>query len=465
MKVLIVSAWRDRYEGDRRARAFPSLSAVHLAALCPPGVEARVWHEQVRPLDLASVDADLVAVTSTTGSARHMYEIADRLRERGIPVILGGPHASLVPEEALRHAEAVAVGDAEVSFPAMLRDFERGRLAGVYKQPEELPLAGLPIPRYDLFEDSFLFRCFVQATRGCPFRCTFCTMKSLDPHFRVRPTNEVVRDIQACEGRNWLQRKMVFFYDDNLTGSPDYARELFRKLRPLRKWWWTQCSIDAAQDPGLLRLAADSGCLAVFVGVETFSAENLLAVRKGQNRINHYREAIKVFHNAGIAVHAGLIVGLDNDSPSSLRLIPEAVQDLSIDFPFVNVLTPFPGTPLRAQLEGEGRLRGIDWVEHNGAGITFLPRGMTPAELERTYWDIHHEMYSIHRTLRRTSGAARNVSFPGFIMNAYVNALYAFQNIVHPDGPFPSGEHSPAGQDTATPAVTSGHTRTPSVQG
>lgn len=454
MKVLIVSAWRDRYEGDRRARAFPSLSAVHLAALCPPGVEARVCHEQVRPLDPAAVDADLVAVTSTTGSAGRMYELADRLREKGVPVILGGPHASLVPDEALRHADAVAAGDAEISFPAMLRDFERGRLAGVYRQPEGLPLAGLPVPRYDLFEDAFLTRCFVQATRGCPFRCTFCTLKSLDPGFRVRPVDEVVRDIQACEGRNWLQRKIVMFYDDNLTGSPDYARELFRKLRPLRKWWWTQCSIDAAQDPGLLRLAADSGCLAVFVGVESFSAENLLAVRKGPNRVDRYREAIKAFHDAGIAVHAGIIVGLDGDSPSSLRLIPEAVQDLAIDFPFVNVLTPFPGTPLRAQLEEEGRLCGAGWEEHNGAGITFRPAGMTPAELERTYWDIHHELYSVRRTLRRTSGAARAVRLPGFVMNAYINALFAFQNLVRPDGPFPHGERPAPGRGAAAPAPT-----------
>ena len=216
MKVLIVSAWHDRHRGDERARGFPSLSAIHLAALCPPGVEVEVRHEHVRAVDPAVVDADLVAITSTTGGSGRMYALADALRARGHAVILGGPHASLCPEEALAHAEAVAVGEAERSFPRMLQDFARGTLRGLYRQEAGLPLAGLPTPRYDLLEDAFRFRCFVQATRGCPFHCTFCTLKSLDQGFRVRPIPEVVRDIEACEGRTWLQRKMVWFWTNEM---------------------------------------------------------------------------------------------------------------------------------------------------------------------------------------------------------------------------------------------------------
>jgi len=199
MKVLIVSAWRDRYQGDERARPFPSLSAIHLAALCPPGVEVEVRHEQMRAVDPETVTADLVAITATTGGSGRMYELADALRARGHAVVLGGPHVSLCPGEALLHADAVAGGEAEVSFPRMLEDFAQGTLGGSYRQEAGLPLAGLPVPRYDLLEDGFLFRCFVQATRGCPFNCNFCSLKGIDHGFRVRPVQEVIRDIQACK--------------------------------------------------------------------------------------------------------------------------------------------------------------------------------------------------------------------------------------------------------------------------
>jgi radical SAM superfamily enzyme YgiQ (UPF0313 family) len=437
MKVLIVSAWRDRYAGDERARAFPSLSAIHLAALCPPGVEAQVWHDQVRALDPDQVNADLVALTATTGSSERMYGLADRLRARGAGVILGGPHVTLAPFEALRHGDAVAVGYAELTFPEMVRDYFRGRLRPIYRQPDDIPLAGLPVPRYDLLEDDFLFRCYVQATRGCPFTCAFCSLKTLDRRFRVRPVEEVLRDIRSCEGRNWLQKKFVWFWDDNLTADRSYARELFTKLIPLKKWWWAQCSIDVAEDRNLLRLAAKSGCLAVFVGIETFSEQNLTKIRKGQNKVHRYREAVRAFHDVGIAVHAGLVVGLDEDTDEGLRHLPRAVRDLDIDLPFVNLLTPFPQTPVRAELEREGRLRGRGWQDHNGVAVNFLPRWLTVGELEKNFWAIHHELHSPRETARRIRRSFRRVRSIGFGLNAYANALISMQNLLRPDHPWP----------------------------
>jgi len=437
MKIMIISAWRDRYAGDERARAFPALSAVHLAALCPPHVEVQVWHEQIRPVDPSHVNADLVALTSTTGSSGRMYELADRLRERGITVILGGPHVSLLPQEALEHADSIAVGDGEYSFREIVSDFERRRMSRVYRQPEALPLSGLPIPRYDLFEDEFLFRCFVQATRGCPFQCSFCTLKALDRNFRTRPVQEVIRDIEACDARNWLQRKFVWFWDDNLTASPDYARELFSKLRPLQKWWWAQCSIEVAQHDDVLRLAAESGCLAVFVGIETFSEANLTRVRKRQNKVEQYRKAVKAFHDVGIAVHAGLVVGLEEDTTESLRRIPEAIRELGIDLPFVNLLTPFPKTLVRSELESECRLLRSKWQEHNGAAVTFLPRWMTPNELEQAYWEVHHQLYSLRETGGRIWRSVRQLKSPGFALNSCANVLFSFQNFFWPDHPWP----------------------------
>ena len=433
MKVLIVSAWRDRFSGDERARGFPSLSAIHLAALCPAGVDVAVHHEHVRPLDPSAVDADLVAITSTTGGSGRMYELADALRARGHAVILGGTHASLVPEEALAHADGVAVGEAERSFPIMLEDFQRGRLGGLYRQEENLPLAGLPVPRYDLLEDGFRFRCFVQATRGCPHRCSFCTLKQIDRHFRTRPVREVIRDIEACEGRTFLQRKMVWFWDDNLTGDRDHARSLFDALRPLRRWWWTQASIDVAQDGDLLRAAARSGCLAMFVGVESFSAGNLLQVRKRQNRVEDYRRAVRAFHAAGIAVQAGIIVGLDDDTPESIRLIPEAVAEIGVDLAFLNVLTPFPATPLREELAAANRLLARPWSYHDAAHVTHRPARMTPAALEAAYWSAYADLHSPRRALGRLVHTAGTRRFPGMLLNAWADGLMAVENLLHPD--------------------------------
>ena len=436
MKVTIVSAWQDRYDGDRRSRAVPSLSAIHLAALCPPHVEVSVIHEHVRTADPEAIDADLVGITATTGSAERMYALADRLRERGIAVVLGGPHATLMPEEAMTHADAVALGDAEESFPRMLADFEQGHLARIYRQPEGRSLAGLPVPRYDLLEDEFDFRCYVQATRGCPYRCSFCTLKVLDRHFRVRPVAEVLRDIRAGDGRNWLQRKFVWFWDDNLTGDHRYAADLFRGLIPLRRWWWSQCSIDLAQDRQLLRLAAESGCLGVFVGVETFSEENLRHVGKRHNRVSFYRDAVRAFHDFGIAVQAGIIVGMDQDSEESIRLIPELVADLGLDLAFVNVLTPFPRTPLQQELERDDRLYGAGWHLHDAAHVTFAPRNIAAADLESAYWRVHHELYSVRRTIPRVMRTLRDLRPGAVVLNGYVNALLMVQNLIHPDRPW-----------------------------
>jgi len=366
-----------------------------------------------------------------------MYELADRFRARGITVVLGGVHVSLLPEEALRHADAIAVGDAEESFPNMLRDFEHGRLHKIYRQYERLSLAGLPIPRYDLFEDEFPFRCLVQATRGCPFRCKFCALKAIDKHFRVRPPGEVIRDIQACQGGSWLGKKLVLFWDDNLTANRDYARDLFQRMIPLRKWWWSQFSIDVATDHELLRLAAKSGCKGAFVGMESFSASNLLQVGKRHNHVEQYREAVKSFHNAGIAVHAGIIVGLDHDDAESIRHIPEAVADLGIDLPFINLLTPFPSTPLYLEMERDGRLWDCGWELHDGAHVTFDPRLISAEALDKAFWKTHRSFYSMRSTLRRLMRMPMQIGPAASLVNGYVLLRMMAENMLHPDHPWP----------------------------
>jgi radical SAM superfamily enzyme YgiQ (UPF0313 family) len=437
MKVLTVATWQPGHVGHERTRRMPPLTAVHLAGLVPPHIEVEAWHEQVRPLDPDAVDADLVAITSMTANADRTYRLAARLRARGIKVVLGGSHITLMPQEAVQHADAIVTGEADRAFPRLIRDFEKGRMEKVYAGGNDGSLDGLPPPRHDLYEDGFPLRCYIQATRGCPWQCTFCTLKAYDHGFRVRPVDEVIRDIERCEGKTYLEKKFVWFWDDNLIGNRPYARELFTRMKPMRKWWWSQVSIDLAKDERTLRLAADSGCVSVFVGIETFSEENLVRIKKKQNKAAKYREAMDAFHDHGITVSAGIIVGLDEDTPASIRRIPEIVDELGIDQAFCNLLAPFPGTALRKSMEQQDRLLGRPWEEHDTTAVTFLPAQMTPNELENAYWVARHRLASVPRFLKRRARAATRSSLGGMIMNSYADLLVTVRNAVHPDGPHP----------------------------
>lgn len=437
MKLLTVSTWQPGHVGHERTRRLPPLTAVHLAGLCPSDVEVAAWHEQARPLEPDEVDADLVAITAMTTNAERAYRLAGELRARGIAVVLGGPHITLLPGEASAHADAVVTGEAERVFPRLIRDFQHGRMEKVYVGGSTGSLEGIPPPRHDLYEDIFPLRCYVQATRGCPWSCTFCTLKAYDHGFRARPVEDVIRDIDRCEGTTFLQKKFVWFWDDNLIGNRPYARELFRRLRPLKKWWWSQVSIDLAHDAETLRLAAESGCVAVFVGIETFSEENLLLVRKRQNKAARYRDAIKAFHDYGIAVSAGLIVGMEEDTVASIRRVPEIVDELGIDQPFLNILTPFPGTPLYESMRAEGRLLGRPWTEHTATNVTFEPRRMSVDELETAYWAARNRMATVPRFLRRLSLGALHLRMAALLVSAYADLLITAKNVVRPDGPHP----------------------------
>ncbi len=321
MNVQIIGAWESQYEGMRKNSLVSPLTPPYLAALFPSDVNITICNEQVQEVNY-DIDVDLVAITFLIANAPHAYEIADRFRKRGTPVIMGGFHASLLPEEVLKHADAVVIGEAEDVFPEIIEDLKHGALKQSYKATKLHSLKGLPLPRYDLVEKDFFLNHPIQATRGCPFRCSFCSVMSLYPSLRVRPIEDVIRDITCFEGRNFIQNKMLMFMDNNLIANKRYAKELFGKMIPLKKWWFSQVSIDMANDKELMRCAANSGCLSVFIGIESFSQESLNNVGKPQNKISEYKKAINTFHEYGIYVIAGLIIGFDEDTVESIRNIP-----------------------------------------------------------------------------------------------------------------------------------------------
>ncbi len=428
MNIEIINTWEYQYEGIKKNIVFSPLTAPYLAALFPSDVNVTIRHELVQQVDY-EIDVDLVAITYMIGNALHTYEIADRFRKRGTPVILGGFHASALPDEALEHADAVVVGEAEKAFPEIIKDFKQGALKRIYKSTKLHPLKDLPIPRYDLIEKDFILNHPVQATRGCPYSCSFCSVTSLYPSLRVRPVDEVIRDITCFEGRNYLQNKMVMFMDNNLIVNKKYAKELFRKMKPLKKWWFSQVSIDMTKDKELMRLAAESGCVAIAVGLESFSQENLKNIGKRQNKISDYKKAFKTLHEYGIYAMATLIIGFDEDTVESIRQIPDIVQEIGIDYPWLYILTPFYGTELFSQFDREDRIFSKNWSLYNCNNAVFHPKNMSVDELHSAYLEIWKEMYSFSKVSKRIFTNLPISRFPSYLWRFLDNGHLFFQNL------------------------------------
>ena len=407
MKILLIAPASGEWHGVGRTRVFGGrvfrfslLSLLTVAAETPAGVEVRIVDEQVQdvPLDEAF---DLVGITCMTAAAPRAFALADHFRGRGLPVVLGGMHPTLRPEEALAHADAVCVGDAEGSWGRIVEDARAGRLSGAYRSaPGDLRALGRP-PRDLLDQRHYGTVQAVQATRGCPHRCAFCSVAAFHGgRFRCRPVAEVAAEVAA------LPRRFFVFVDDNLIADRTYAVELFRALRPLRKRWITQASLDLADDPELVRLAAEAGCLGLFLGMETFSEANLASVDKGFNKVDRYRDRIRLLHAHGIGVEAGVVFGFDGDDAGVFRRTLGLLDDLEIDMVQVSVLTPLPGTPLHRDMAA--RIIDRDWSHYDFHHVVFEPRRMSSEELQAGHDWVTRAFYRPWRIARRLARMARH---------------------------------------------------------
>lgn len=398
MKIaLIAPAWHDPlWESDKEKSIFPPLNLITVAALTPPEHEIVILDESLTTIDFDE-KYDLVGISVMTALAPRAYEIADAFRSRGIPVVLGGMHPSTLPEEAKAHADAVVIGEAEGSWPQLIEDLKNGSLKPFYRQKEPLRLENMAIPRRDLLNRSrYLVPDTVQTTRGCPFACSFCTVSQFFGHeFRFRPVEEVVREVQALEG------EVIAFVDDNIVGNPAYAKRLFKALAPLKIKWFSQGSLNIARDEDLLRLAAESGCIGLFIGFESLSPSNLKAVGKAVNRVEEYSAAIKKIHDYGIAIEGAFIFGFDEDDESIFERTVKFAQENRLEAAQFGILTPFPGTPLREQLEREGRIINNDWGEYTISKVVFEPKLMSPRTLQEGFNWAWQEFYSLGSISRR----------------------------------------------------------------
>lgn len=294
----------------------PSLALPVVAALTPTDVDVEIEDEYLMDIDFEN-KADLVGITSMTTQAERAYQIADEFRRRGKPVVMGGIHVSALPEEAAQHCDSVVVGEAELLWERVITDFRKGGLQRVYRTDQRHNLRGLPVPRIDLLP---LHRYSipvipVQTSRGCPHRCDFCIVTEFfGGTYRFRPVDEVVREIEIQKALfKEKRKKIIFFADDNIAANRVHAKELFKALIPLKIPWGCQCTLNITDDPQLLDLAAESGCIHMFIGIETINAASLKSVNKSFNRVEKYEKALETLRQRGIHVEASMIVGFDED--------------------------------------------------------------------------------------------------------------------------------------------------------
>jgi radical SAM superfamily enzyme YgiQ (UPF0313 family) len=375
---------------------FAHLTLTTLAALTPPEIEVKITDENVEPIDFEE-EVDLVGLTGMVMHASRAYEIAQRFRRRGIPVVMGGPHASSLPFEAKEHVDAVVIGEAEDVWEGLIGDFQNGCLKPFYRADRYCSMEGRPHPRIDLLrKDAYMTVNCVQTSRGCPHQCDFCHVTHFfGKTYRCRPVKDVIEEVKRLEG------DFLVFVDDNIAGSRHYAKELFTQLKPLKKKWASQASITLARDLELLRLAAESGCVSLFMGIESLSPENLKDVHKSFNRVSEFEDAIKVLHDHDIMILAGFIFGFDHDDEGVFERTLRFCERNKIELPSFFILTPLPGTTLFQRMESGGRLLHRDWTQYNGATVVFKPRLMAEETLQRGFNWVCKEAYSWSSIFKR----------------------------------------------------------------
>ncbi len=408
MKFVLISPTspQHRVRAGQRPRVsryfrFSMLSSLYVAAAMPPGVETQLVDEELREIDF-DTEADLIGITFMTYNAPRAYEIADRFRiERHKPVIVGGYHPTFLPQEAIQHADAVCIGDAEDTLPRIVADLDAGALKPFYCS--SLPdLRGLPIPDRSLIRaEDYAPAAVLQAPRGCPQHCSFCSVTAFHAHqHRTRPVAEVIDELKRLG-------PYVQFMDDNLIGDPDYAKSLFAAMIPLRKHWFSQAGIQIAQDCELLDLARRSGCNGLFIGFETLSQRGLRSWGKASNVAQDYLALTRSLHKAGIAVFAGVVFGGDHDEIDAFPRTLDFLLEANVETLQATRLTPFPGTPLYAQLDRDGRIFDKDWSHYDFNHVVFEPRHMSADTLDAGVAWVVRGFHSASRIARRLLTSAR----------------------------------------------------------
>jgi radical SAM superfamily enzyme YgiQ (UPF0313 family) len=403
MRLTLVHPCIGRRQGQPYIRTWQMepLAPATLAGLTPRDKDTQIRFYDDRTESIPFDEpTDLVAMSVETYTAKRSYQIASEFRRRGVPVVMGGFHPTLVPEEASEYAESIVVGEAERLWPGVISDFRNGRLQRIYKQPTRPPLTGLRPDRSIFKGKRYLPVGLVEAGRGCHFRCEFCAVQSYFGNTQTRrPVDEIIEEIRG------IKKPLIFFVDDNITSNMDQAKEFFRKLIPLKIRWVSQASINAAHDEEFLRLIKASGCQGLLIGFETLNQDNLRRMHKTFNLMKGgYEKALENLRRHEIRLYVTFILGYDEDNGDTLNETLAFAQRHRFYIVAFNHLTPFPGTPLYERLTQEGRLLFDRWWLAPGyryGMVPFAPRGMTAEQVKQRCIEARQKFYSIASIFRR----------------------------------------------------------------
>jgi radical SAM superfamily enzyme YgiQ (UPF0313 family) len=422
------------------------LTLTTLASLIPPDpdIDIKLVDGSIDrvPLDYP---ADLVGISVITGCAPAAYRLADHYRARGVPVVLGGVHVTILPGEAAPHADCLVLGRAEQSWPRLIADFRRGRLQPVYREPAlEDDTLLVPPPRQDLQRRSgYMVPNTIQATRGCKRTCDFCTVPVVWPKYLKRPVGDVIRDIRQVKGR------VIAFNDVSLVEDVDYATELFTAMIPLKKKWGGLVTADFMRHPGLVDLMRRSGCVYLLLGFESTDRASLSQIYKGFNKPVNYREIVNELHAHSISVQGCFVFGFDQDDRSVFRRTVDEVLDMKIDIPRYSLYTPYPGTLLFKRLMKEGRIISFNWNDYDTMHVVIRPAQMSPDELYDGFKWAYKETFRLRHILRRMGKPSLNtgINFVGnlayriFVKRLYHEPRFATPYSVHEPGSPPPDSH------------------------
>ena len=419
---------------------FPILGLTLLAALFPKTYEVKIINEVIEEIDF-NADVDLVGITGLTCVIKRAYAIADRFRERGVKVILGGVHPSLLPEEAKEHADSVLIGEAEGMLDKVIADFESGHLKPFYKNREWSDLREMPLPRRDLLNKRYRpFFKVIETTRGCPNHCEFCSVPIINgKRYRLRPLEEIDQELSTI-----IQKKgeYLFLSDDNVTAKEDYAFSLFEIFKRHEVKWMGFTTIKIAMNEKLLEKARESGCISLFIGFESLLQENLDNVSKRFVNAKELSNLVKTIQAHRIGIQGAFIFGFDGDDPTIFKKTIEFVQKNNIELPTFSVLTPFPGTPLFSRLEKEGRIFDRNWSHYDMSHVVFKPKKMTVQKLQEGYLWAQKYICAPRSILKRLLWGPKHHFFH-FLMSNFVlrgAQMQVIHRIKNKELPY---EHSP----------------------
>lgn len=394
MNILLLQPW-DSKDRSYRARlstliTYAPLTLATLAALVPEELDCHVevLDEITGKADFTKKHYDIVAISAQTSVACRAYQLAKEFKVRGSYIVMGGYHATHMPQEALEHVDTVIIGAGEYSWPQFLRDFVAGTPKKIYDM-QKINGADIKAPDRSMIpKHKYLKYPAVLANRGCPNNCEFCVISKMWRRCTPRPVEDVIAEIKD------LKSKMIVFFDPNFFGNREYSIALMKELTKLKIKWAGSATIGSAYDRELMELAKKSGCAGLLVGLESLNKETLIQSKKGFNDPNQYKEAIAIMQSYGISVNGCFVLGMDGDTEELLLSLPEQVKYLNLNLARFAILTPVPNSPLYHRLEAEGRLLSKDWTDYNQHKTIFQPKNMSPERLDEIYRIVWKQTYS-----------------------------------------------------------------------